>query len=97
VTQARHDRDGIGIEPDDLDGVRPRPRRAVAELAPSVVPPAQDGAVTGHRARVVRARTDRDDAARESADLHRSQPRAGRPVTELTLVVLTPAPTSPAR
>jgi len=30
---------------------------------------------------------DRDDAARESADLHRSQRRAGRPVTDLADVV----------
>src|SRR6266566_6737678 len=67
-----------------------RDRRALAELAVSVVTPAIRPAVGLHAADVVPPGLHGGEA-KPTGDSHRTAPRGGRPVAELTVAVLAPA------
>jgi len=64
----------------------------VAQLAARVAAPALDGPGLEQGAGVLRARGEGLDPGGETGNLHGGEPRLARPVPELPLVVLAPAP-----
>src|SRR5437016_3443811 len=78
-------------KPGGGDGGQAGAGRRVAELAVVVVAPALDPACARERTAVVDARGDGGDAACKPGDVDRSESGARRPVTELAVVVVSPA------
>src|SRR4051812_43315733 len=88
---ARRDgRDARG-QAQDVDRDEALGRRAVADLAEAVDPPAPDPAARGEGARVALAGRHGDDARRQAHDVDRDVALGRRAIAELAIIVAAPA------